>query len=925
MNFDVLVVGGGIAGMESSLTLGDMGYNVLLVEKEASIGGKMVLLSKVFPTLDCASCISTPKMASTAHHPNITVSTSSEIDEIVKINGGGFKVKLHKKSTYVNSAACTGCGECEQVCTVARLDPFNFDLAAHRAIHIPFPQAVPKKAVMVRDGTSPCSFTCPAGVKAHGYVSLVRSGKYDEAFHLHMEDAPLPGSLSRACYAPCEGKCTRRNLEGTVPIRAIKRFMVDRYYKNHSEPEYGPPEQIPDKKIAVVGSGPAGLSAAYHLARRGYSVTIFESAAKPGGMLRYGIPAFRLPKDVVDRDIKNITALGVRINTDSPVSSLESLKLQGFDATFLALGTMEGMNMGIKGEDLDGVTDCMAFLKQANSTEVMDLSGKRVMVIGGGNAAIDPARMAVRLGAEEVIIQYRRSRAEMPAHDWEVTAALEEGVTLQALRNPVRFIGENGHLKAVESITMKLGEPDDSGRRRPVPVDGSEKRMAVDLVILAIGLKPSTSPFAGDLELNRNGTIQANEETLQTSMASVFAGGDAVTGPSMIVSAIGQGKRAAFYIDRLLQGESLDGITFDNRLPMVDAASVLAPSNSDGNGSADQLLLPMIGQEIPRPALSERIPTEKRELPLPRRLGSMAEIEFPFTEEEARYGANRCLDCGVCSECHQCVNVCPAHAIDFDLRDEEHTVEVKSVIVSTGFDLFDARRKPTYGYGKFPNVITAMQMDRILAPTRPFNNVIRPSDGKAPDNVAYVLCTGSRDHTVDNPLCSRVCCMYSIKQAQLVMGALPLADVTIYYIDIRAFGKGYDEFYEQARGMGVYFVKGRVAQIGELDNGNLDVQYEAIEGDGGLRHMEHDLVVLSTGFSPNLDALRMFRNGNLEADAHAYVREIDEDINPGRTSIDGVFVAGAASAPRDIPDSILHSGAAAAQTAAYIESMRTHQ
>ncbi|RKX24253.1 MAG: glutamate synthase [Candidatus Zixiibacteriota bacterium] len=929
MNHDVLVVGGGIAGMESSLTLGDMGYNVLLVEKEASIGGKMVLLSKVFPTLDCASCISTPKMASTAHHPNITISTSSEIDEIIKKDGGSFKVRLHKKSTYVNSAACTGCGECELACTVARPDPFNFDLTAHRAIHIPFPQAVPKKAVMVRKGTSPCSFSCPAGVKAHGYVSLVRSGKYEEAFRLHMEDAPLPGSLSRACYAPCESDCTRGELEGTVPIRAIKRFMVDHYYEKHPEPEYGPPETLLEKKIAVVGSGPAGLSAAYHLARHGYRVTVFESATKPGGMLRYGIPAYRLPNDVVDRDIKNITALGVCINTESPVSSLESLKDQGFDATFLALGTSEGMKMSIEGEDLNGVTDCMSFLKQANSPDAMDLSGKTVMVIGGGNAAIDPARTAIRLGAKEVIIQYRRSRAEMPAHNWEVTAALEEGVTLQALQNPVRFVGSNGSLEAVESITMKLGEPDDSGRRRPIPISGSEQRISVDLAILAIGLKPSTSPFARELELNRNGTIQANEETFQTSVNSVFAGGDAVTGPSMIVSAIGHGKRAAFYIDRLLKGEALDGITFDSRLPAVEASAVLSRANSDGgengNGSGHQQLLPVVGLETPRAAISERTPTEKRELPVSERIKSMAEVEIPFTEEEARYGANRCLDCGVCSECNECVRVCPANAIDFSLRDEEQTIEVKSVIVSTGFNIFDAHRKPTYGYGKFPNVITAMQMDRILAPTRPYNGVIRPSDGKAPDNIAYVLCAGSRDQSVDNILCSRVCCMYSIKQAQLVMGSLPLADITIYYIDIRAFGKGYDEFYQQARGMGVYFVKGRVAQISELDTGNLDVQYEAIGGDGGLKHADHDLVVLSTGFLPNPDALRMFKNDDLEADTHAYVREIDEDINPGRTSIDGVFVAGAASAPRDIPDSILHSGAAAAQTAAYIERMRTGQ
>lgn len=927
MNYDVLVIGGGIAGMETSLTLGDMGYKVLLVEKEASIGGKMVLLSKVFPTLDCASCISTPKMASTAHHPNITVLTSSEVKDISKNGNGDFTVRINKKSTYVNSAACTGCGECEAACTVAKSDPFNFDLVAHRAIHIPFPQAVPKKAVMIREGTSPCSFACPAGVKAHGYVSLVRSGKYEQAFHLHMEDAPLPGSLSRACYAPCEGQCTRGELEGTVSIRAIKRFMVDHYYKKHPEPEYGPPELIPDKKIAVVGSGPAGLSAAYHLARKGYAVTIFESAVEAGGMLRYGIPAYRLPKAVVDRDIKNITALGVEIKTKTAIASLESLKDRGFDAAFLALGTMEGFKMGIEGEDLEGVTDCMTFLKQANSPQSIDLSGKKVLIVGGGNAAIDPARMAIRLGAEKVVIQYRRSRAEMPAHDWEVTAALEEGVELQVLKNPVKFKGSNGQLEAVESITMKLGEPDDSGRRRPIPVEGSEQSLPFDLVILAIGLKPSTSPFAEELDLNRNGTIQVNDETLETSMPSVFAGGDVVSGPSMIVSAIGHGKRAAFYIDRYIKSESLDGITFDNRLPAVEASAVFSRYKSNngnnGNGSGKRQILPVVGLETPQPSISNRPPVEKRELPIAERIKSMAEVELPFTEEEARYGANRCLDCGICSECHECVKVCPANAINFDLRDEEETMNVKSVIISTGFKLFDAHLKPTYGYGKYSNVITAMQMDRILAPTRPYNHVIRPSDGKAPDNIAYVLCTGSRDITIDNPLCSKVCCMYSIKQAQLIMGALPLADITIYYIDIRTFGKGYEEFYRQAKGMGVYFVKGRVAQINEKENGNLDLQYEDMEGEGGLKHMEHDLVVLSTGFSPNIDYVYMFKNGKLALDPYAYVQEIDEDINPGKTSINGVFVAGAASAPRDIPDSILHSGAAAAQTAAYIERMRT--
>jgi heterodisulfide reductase subunit A-like polyferredoxin len=898
---DVLVVGGGIAGMESALTLGDMGYKVLLVEKEPSIGGKMILLSKVFPTLDCASCIATPKMAATSHHPNVDVLVYSEVEEIEPRADGSFAVRLTKKPTFVDPAACTGCGDCELACSVAIPDKFNFDLVAGRAAHIAFPQAVPKKAVIDKTGTSPCSHTCPGGVKAHGYVSLVRSGRYEEAFRLHMEDAPLPGSLSRACYAPCEDQCTRGEVEGKVPVRAIKRFMVDRYYEHHPEPEYGPPENRNGKKIAIVGSGPAGLSTAYFLARKGYLATIFEAGPEAGGMLRHGIPPFRLPREVVDRDIRNITALGVDIRTRSPVTSLASLKAQGFDATFLALGTMEGQEMGIPGTDLPGVYESMDFLKAGNTGGKLDVEGKRVAVIGGGNVAIDSARVALRMGAEKVTIFYRRRRAEMPAHDWEIQAALDEGIGLKELSAPVRFHGEGGRLNAAEWITMKLGAPDASGRRRPVPVKGSERTLPTDVAVLAVGLRPSTRPFAAELERNADETIKADPETLATSVPSVFAGGDDVTGPSMIIEAIAQGKRASFYIERYLEGKPLSGITFDARLPAVEQKTVLDRAK--------------VGP-------SRRAPSEVRERHARERLRSMDEIELPLTEEEARYSANRCLDCGVCSECLQCVKACPADAIRFNMLPEEMTVEAGSVLVSTGFQLFDAGRKPEYGFGHYPNVITAMQMDRILSPTRPYNAVVRPSDGMAPANIAYVLCTGSRDCTVENRLCSRVCCMYSIKQAQLLMGALPLADVTIYYIDIRAFGKGYEEFYEQAKGMGVRFVKGKVARIEGGENDNLVVQYEDISVDGQPRRAEHDLVVLSVGLSANPGAFRLFQGDLLAADPYAYVREIDEDLEPGKTSIDGVFVAGTASAIRDIPDTILHSGAAAVQVAAYLEGRR---
>ena len=900
-DYDVLIVGGGIAGMESALTLGDMGFKVLLVEKESSIGGKMILLSKVFPTLDCSSCICTPKMAATANHPNVKVLTYSEIDDIKKNEDGSFAVNLHSKPKFVDPVKCTGCAQCETACTVAIADEFNSDLIARRAAYIAFPQAVPKKAVIDRKGTSPCSFTCPAGVKPHGYISLVRVGKYDEAFRLHLEDAPLPGCLSRACYAPCEEECTRSTLEGPIPIRGLKRFMVDHYYAGHPEPEYGIPDKLNGKRVAIVGSGPAGLSAAYFLAQQGYEVTIFESEKEPGGIMRWGIPSYRLPRDILRRDIKNITALGVRIVTETKVSSAEFLKKDDFDAVFLATGITGGRKISITGEEFHGVYDCMEFLKSFNSDNPIDLKDKTVAVIGGGNAAIDPARVALRAGAKQVCIQYRRGREEMPAHEGEVEAATQEGVVFQYLRTPNRLIGDNGKLKALEYISMELGEPDESGRKRPIPIKGSEETMDVDIVILSIGLLPNTDPFASELELNRNGTIRVNQETLETSMPSVFAGGDAVSGPSMIVQAIGQGKRVAYYINRYLQGLPLDQVHYDDRLPVVDRTSVV--KQSDGR-------------------LTERKPVELRHKQVEEWVCSFEEYAITMTEDEARYSANRCLDCGGCSECRQCVAICPADAVRLDDRAEQVNLNVGSVMLSTGFDIFDASHKPALGYGRFPNVINAMQMDRILSPTRPYNAVIRPSDGKAPSNIAFVLCTGSRDQKANNRLCSRVCCMYSIKQAQLLMGALPLADITIYYIDIRAFGKGYDEFYEQAKGMGVYFVKGKVARIEETTEQNLKVFYEDIEGNGGTKQAEHDLVVLSVGVLPTQGALCLFKDGSLEADPYSYIHEVDEDLEPGKTSIDGVFVAGTAAAARDIPDTILHSDAAAAQAAAYLKKTR---
>jgi len=362
---------------------------------------------------------------------------------------------------------------------------------------------------------------------------------------------------------------------------------------------------------------------------------------------------------------------------------------------------------------------------------------------------------------------------------------------------------------------------------------------------------------------------------------------------------VGEGRKAAHQIDAWLSGRAFDN--WDDRLPVVDKQAVL------GRQKAYSL-----AATTPDGMHLEPAPVDFRE------------VEAPLTEAEARRASGRCIDCAVCSECNECVEACPVDGcIDLRARDETRELRVGAVVVSTGFKLFPADLKPQYGYGVYKNVITGMQMDRLLAPTRPFNTILRPGDGKVPERIAYILCTGSRDEQVGNPLCSRFCCMYSIKQNQLLMGALPLADITVHYMDIRAPGKRYDEFYEQAKAMGANYIKGRVADVTETPAGDLVLKYEDIENGGAITQAEYDLVVLAVGVQPNHDAEQLFKVGELATDPWQWVDEPEEDVNPGATSIPGVYVAGAASGAKDIADSIVHAGAAAAQVAAHLERSRT--
>lgn len=474
----------------------------------------------------------------------------------------------------------------------------------------------------------PCKAACPAGNDIQGYIDLVRQGKFKEGLELIKETNPLPSVLGRVCYHPCEEKCNRGELDEAIAIHNIERFLGDYGLTLPGEKEA---RKKREEKIAIIGSGPAGLSCAYQLARMGYGVTIFEALPVPGGMLAVAIPDYRLPQDVVQKEIAAIEALGVEIRTNTPVGPGDNLLEQGYKAVFIAAGAHQSMKIGVEGEDKNGVSEALGFLRDVKLGKQVSV-GDKVAVIGGGNVAIDAARVALRQGAKQVSIIYRRTRTEMPASDEEIEAAEEEGISISYLAAPSKVLGDN-RVTGLECIRMKLGEPDASGRARPIPVKGSEFAVDVDTIISAIGQTPDLS-FAGrKLQTASGGTLAVDEKTLATSESGIFAGGDVVTGPAMVADAIGAGRRAASSIDRYVRGEKLDVV--EEELPVT--------SFEDLN----------LAYAIPAARAKASV------LPVGERVRDFAEIDGGFSQEVAMAEAERCLSCGVCNICGNCWLFCP--------------------------------------------------------------------------------------------------------------------------------------------------------------------------------------------------------------------------------------------------------------------------
>jgi len=483
----------------------------------------------------------------------------------------------------------------------------------------------------------PCTNACPAGVDVQGYVALIKEGKFQDALDLIREHNPFPIVCGRVCTHPCEENCNREDIDNPIAIRALKRFVSDWEIQNKGQSKFKPVDQKKEK-VAIIGAGPAGLSAAFYLALKGYRPTIFEESAFKGGKLRSGIPEYRLPQEVLDYEIEFIEKMGVEIKTNTPIGpnlTFNDLKKQGYKAIFIGVGLGESRGMGIEGEDLDNVIHGLQFLEDVNiNNQAYDFKDKVISVGGGGNVAIDSARTALRLGAKKVMVIYRRSENEMPALNEEVEDARHEGIEFQFLTNPIHLIsGESGSCEEAECIQMELGEPDASGRRRPVEIEGSQFKIKIDAIILAIGQIANfklVKAAENELEIDKRGHIKYDSQTLETNIPGVFAGGDILAQKGIAINAIANGYEVAISIDRYLRGQDL---------------------RKDRVNRADFKTSP-----IPKKKINEKARNNMQELSLERRISSFDEVEEGFSEEIAIIEANRCLNCGSCNNVDQRVS-----------------------------------------------------------------------------------------------------------------------------------------------------------------------------------------------------------------------------------------------------------------------------
>lgn len=553
-NKSVLIVGGGPEGVSAALQRAEAGDHVVLVEKSPTLGAERIPRDRL---VGPDNAFENPDLDRVRRHENIRILTYSELQKVEQGNGT-VQARILKHSLRVDNDKCNDCKACIKVCPVNMFDDFNEGLGFRTAVDFCNPRT--GEYNIFKEDMPVCQRTCPAHLDIRSYVGQIADRRHLDSLTTIRESLPLPGSIGRVCPHPCETACNRQYLDEPVSICFLKRFVADVEISQKGEPVYEIPEKKYPERIAIVGAGPAGLTCAYDLAKQGYEhIAILEALPVPGGYLWVGIPEYRLPKKLLQREVDLIANMGIDIHYNTRVGrdiSFDDLR-NDYDAVFIGAGCHKGLKLRVPGEDEyegKGIVDCVTFLREQALGKAPEAKGK-LIVVGGGNAAIDSARVGWRMGFGEVYILYRRTRKEMPANPWEIDAAEHEGVILQYLAAPVEILGEDGRVKGMRCIKMELGEPDASGRRRPVPIEGSEYVIEAQTIVPAISQGTDLDFLGGthDFHITRWKTIEIDEETGATGVPGVFAGGDVVSGPDIAIRAVAGGKRAALGIHQYLR------------------------------------------------------------------------------------------------------------------------------------------------------------------------------------------------------------------------------------------------------------------------------------------------------------------------------------------------------------------------------------
>jgi NADPH-dependent glutamate synthase beta subunit-like oxidoreductase/NAD-dependent dihydropyrimidine dehydrogenase PreA subunit len=581
----VMVVGGGIAGIQASIDLAESGYYVHMVETSPAIGGVMAQLDKTFPTNDCSMCVISPKLVEAGCNLNINILTASDIEGISG-EPGNFTVRVRKRARFVDTDKCTACGDCATACPISRPNEFNALINNRKAIYKRYPQAIPNAFAIEKRGEAPCRNACPIEQRAMGYVALIREKRFADAYRTIKEDNPFPSVCGRVCNHKCEEACTRgENGHEAVNIMHLKRFVTDWAFAHPEDVQKAYAagmQKSPDttglgKKVAIIGSGPAGMTAANDLIAKNFSVTVFEALPAAGGMMRVGIPEYRLPYDLVQKEIDEIVARGVELKLNSRVD--DAVGLMGeYSAVFVATGAHVGLKTSIPGNELPDVHVATDFLRLVSlrdpSAKPPDVRGKRVLVLGGGNVAVDAAMSSVRLGASWVGMTCLEGEGKMLAHDWEVRDCRDEGIDVMPGRNFLEITNKDGKVTGVKTVNVNFRGFVD-GKLDLDVVPNTETVIPCDIVIYAISQRPDLTLLKDKVGTARSRVV-VDKNTLATNVPGIFAGGDAVTGTTWVVDAIDAGHKAAKAIAAYLKDEAATAwppvVTVLGRLPEAKIA-----------------------------------------------------------------------------------------------------------------------------------------------------------------------------------------------------------------------------------------------------------------------------------------------------------------------------------------------------------------